>query len=326
MERKDKTNPCPVVILTGFLGSGKTTAINRWLHLDDVPKIGVVVNEFGQVGIDGKLLKPGEVVELGGGCVCCATGSELWEAALVLVDQGCTRIFVETSGIAEPAVLIEQFIQLPFSIKQHFEVCNVACVVDAKHIATFVAKRQEALHQLQAATKVIVTKTDQLVDESMETVHRFLDQHGTTDDRIVMSDGVQHGEVRMSLDWVFASQGVALSKKQPLPHPQGQLQAIAWSTRRPLVRNRLETLLHALDEKILRAKGILFLAEMGGQHPVPVVMHVAGSQMEFKPYEGSSFSDSTVVLIGENMDEASIRLRLAACCLGNDPDGLASVK
>src|SRR4051794_24369134 len=93
--------PTPLLLITGFLGSGKTTLINRWLRQQTGVRLGVVVNEFGQIGIDGALLGPGDILELSDGCVCCAKGTELWEAAVSLIDRAAaTHVLVETSGVA----------------------------------------------------------------------------------------------------------------------------------------------------------------------------------------------------------------------------------
>ena len=105
-----KPAPVPLLLITGFLGSGKTTFINRLLATAGQPKLGVVVNEFGQVGIDGSLLVGSGILELANGCVCCAKGTEMWEAALDLVDKaGAQVLLAETSGLVEPAALFEQY-------------------------------------------------------------------------------------------------------------------------------------------------------------------------------------------------------------------------
>ena len=149
------TAATPLLLVTGFLGAGKTTLINRWLRSPTGGKLGVVVNEFGQIGIDGALLGPGDVVEFSDGCVCCAKGTELWEAALSLVDRaGATHLLVETSGIADPAVLLEQYDLLPEALHTRLDLAGVLCVVDTLHLEDALERRAEARSQLRVADRL----------------------------------------------------------------------------------------------------------------------------------------------------------------------------
>lgn len=306
----------PFVLLTGFLGSGKTTLVNRWLALRDAPRMGILVNEFGQVGIDGRLLGPGDVVEMGGGCVCCATGSELWETALDLaINRDCTHLLVETSGIAEPSVLIEQYHQLSPDFKARFSIRNVVCVVDAKNVFHFAKERAETLHQLQAATQVIVTKTDLVDAEALHRLHAWLDQESVTQQRIALPRTASSGEVRMALDWIYTAPANATWQRRAKHPHAAQLQTVSWTHRGAVLRSRLDQVLQPLVGHVLRIKGIVLLSPSPNRTPVPTVVHLAGEQISYEPYNGSDCTDSTLVFIGASLDETALRLQLASCAL-----------
>nr|MCU0659535.1 hypothetical protein [Polyangiaceae bacterium] len=112
----------PVTVLTGFLGAGKTTLLNRWLQGYQPGEVAVLVNEFGEVGVDGALLHAeGRLVEeLTDGCVCCVVQESLVTSLALVAGKRPRRIFLETSGLAEPAPVVEalQYGNLP-SLLRH---------------------------------------------------------------------------------------------------------------------------------------------------------------------------------------------------------------
>merc|ERR1719462_546342 len=132
----------PVTILTGFLGAGKTTLLNHILSANHGKKIGIIENEFGAVSIDDKLLKQGQkrnteevVIEMKNGCICCTVRTDLTSALADMFKGGreFDSIIIETTGMADPAPVIQTFCVDEFSQK-HLELDACITVVDAKHI------------------------------------------------------------------------------------------------------------------------------------------------------------------------------------------------
>src|SRR5579883_1719759 len=121
----------PVVVLTGFLGAGKTTLINRLLARGRMGRVGVIVNELGAVGIDGALLgSAARRVELPGGCVCCQLGDDLARTVMELLDGSPLRaIVIETTGVAEPIPVAWTLERPPVS--ERVRVAAVVTLVDA---------------------------------------------------------------------------------------------------------------------------------------------------------------------------------------------------
>jgi G3E family GTPase len=163
--------PVPVTIVSGFLGSGKTTLINYLLQHNENEPIAVIENEFGEVNIDKALLAQSgnvQIVELGGGCVCCSIRGELTESlkALALqIEKGelCARRFIlETTGLADTAPIIQTFFA-DETLREQYILDGVVTLVDAKHIQKQLDEHKVALSQIGFADRIIVTKTD-LVD------------------------------------------------------------------------------------------------------------------------------------------------------------------
>ena len=127
----------PTTVLTGFLGSGKTTLLNHILSRHDTRRLAVIVNEFGEVGIDGQLVIGAEedILELNNGCICCTVRSDLTRAVGNILASGraIDHILIETSGLADPAPVIQSFI-LDETLRSSTELDAIVTVVDARHV------------------------------------------------------------------------------------------------------------------------------------------------------------------------------------------------
>ncbi len=158
----------PVTVLTGFLGAGKTTLLNRLLRGTTGKRYAVIVNEIGELGVDGALVigAEEEVYELNNGCVCCKLRGDLLRIASHLVRRvgGFDGILIETSGMADPAPVLQTF-QFDDLLRQHTRLDSVICVADARHLATQLLDAPEAQAQLAQADLVLLNKAD-LADEA----------------------------------------------------------------------------------------------------------------------------------------------------------------
>lgn len=167
----------PVTVLTGFLGSGKTTLLNHLLSQGEVEGTAVIVNEFGEVGIDGQLVVgvDEDVVEINNGCICCTVRADLVSTIerLLAGPRGVRRILIETSGLADPAPVIQSFI-LDERLRAETELDALVTVVDARHNPIWLALGDQteaaggeniAKEQIAFADLLLLNKTD-LVDEA----------------------------------------------------------------------------------------------------------------------------------------------------------------
>ena len=152
-----------VIILTGFLGAGKTTLLNRILTADHGRHIAVIVNEFGEIGIDHHLLiaSDQEIVQMNNGCICCTVQGDLVRSLLELAEQRSKfdTVVIESTGLAEPAP-VAQTLYADERIRSEFTLDGVVTVVDAKHISTQLEESAEAREQIAFADLILLNKTD----------------------------------------------------------------------------------------------------------------------------------------------------------------------
>ena len=158
----------PVSILTGFLGSGKTTLLSKLMHHPEMERIAVIVNEFGEVGLDDALVMEAneEVVLLNSGCLCCTVRGDLVDTLKTLFKDRAKskipnfdRIVIETTGLADPAPILHTMMADPF-LMTRFRLDGVITVVDAFHAMTQFDQQFESVKQAAVADRIVLTKTD----------------------------------------------------------------------------------------------------------------------------------------------------------------------
>jgi len=166
---QDSTNTAvPVNVLTGFLGSGKTTLLQHLLRASNMQRTVVLINEFGEIGLDHLLVERVDesVVLLQSGCICCSIRDDLSGALRSLLtrrDQAqipdFDRVVIETTGLADPAPILYTLAAEPV-VRHHFRLANVITTVDAVNAALHLSRNPEGLKQVAAADRLVVTKTD----------------------------------------------------------------------------------------------------------------------------------------------------------------------
>ena len=157
------TDKIPVTVLTGYLGAGKTTLLNRILSEDHGKRYAVIVNEFGEVGIDNELIVGAdeEVFEMNNGCVCCTVRGDLIRVLSGLMKRKgkFDAIIVETTGLADPGPVAQTFF-VDDDVRAKAQLDSVTTVVDAKHLPLRLADSHEAVEQIAFADQIILNKTD----------------------------------------------------------------------------------------------------------------------------------------------------------------------
>jgi G3E family GTPase len=163
----------PVTVLTGYLGAGKTTLLNRILTEEHGKRYAVIVNEFGEVGIDNDLVVGAdeEVFEMNNGCVCCTVRGDLIRVLQGLMKRkgGFDAIVVETTGLADPGPVAQTFF-VDDDVKARTYLDSVTAVVDAKHILLRLGDSREAVEQIAFADQIVLNKTDLVSEDDLRHV------------------------------------------------------------------------------------------------------------------------------------------------------------
>src|SRR5215471_13408300 len=172
----------PVSVITGFLGSGKTTLLNKLLHHAGMGDSAVIINEFGEVALDHLLVEAieGEVAVLASGCVCCTLRSDLEQTLRDLLARrdrtevpAFSRILVETTGLADPAPIVQLLLNNP--LVSHFvRLDTVVTTVDAVNGLRHLEEHAEAVKQAALADRLLLTKTDLASPDTIEALQRQL--------------------------------------------------------------------------------------------------------------------------------------------------------
>lgn len=183
MASDDPLAPIPLVILTGYLGAGKTTHLNRWLKATDAADTLVIVNEYGEVGFDHLLIEdaPGDIVLLAAGCLCCTVRGDFvatLEDILRRRDNKRIRFFrrvvLETTGLADPLPILHAVLQHPY-LSKRFAIASVTTLVDAVNGADTLAEHEDARRQVMLADRLLLTKAELATPDALAGLRHHLE-------------------------------------------------------------------------------------------------------------------------------------------------------
>jgi G3E family GTPase len=295
-----------ITIVTGFLGSGKTTLLRAMLARGAGRRLALVVNEIGQAGFDGPALgRAGgpPMVELTGGCICCAAGSDFLVAVEELIDMADPeQIVVETTGLAEPGGMIRQ------ARAAGLPLDAVVAVAAAAGLSGALAASPVAEWQLRAADLLVLSKVDLAGPEAIALAEARLRALNPRAPIIPAANGA------IDPGLLF---GPRLADADPQAAP-GHLgldgfSSFVWAGAAPLRRAALIELMSSLPPQIYRAKGIIHC----GDAPWPDELHYVGGRLEltaFRPREAAR-PLNRLVFIGAGAEgaRAEVCARLAGC-------------
>ncbi len=289
----------PVTVLSGFLGSGKTTLLNHLLREPHGFRVAVVVNEFGEVGVDGSLVAGGErFVEVENGCICCALNEELESLLRALVARGgFDHILIETTGLADPLPVAWTFLRR--GLHERLRVDALVTVADALNLDAALRESPLVELQIERADLLLLNKVDCVPDagEAAEVLLRSINSRApiarTTFARVPW--GLLLGAAELDLE----------------PPPPGHAHAMEPGYKACTVRPAgvlddaaLEDWLEDLPAEVWRLKGVV---RTNGGAPWSVVHAVAGrATLEPLP-EGHEPGEPRLVFIGRHLDPAALQ-------------------
>ncbi|MGL5939887.1 MAG: CobW family GTP-binding protein [Waterburya sp.] len=341
----------PVTIITGFLGSGKTTLLNHILTNQEGLKTAVLVNEFGEIGIDNELIVSTDesMVELNNGCICCTINEDLVNAVYKILEREdkIDYLVVETTGLADPLPVALTF--LGTELRDMTRLDSIVTMVDCANFSLDLFNSEAAYSQIQYGDVIVLNKTD-LVDEADVDALEVRIKDIKKDARIIRT---QKSQVSLPLilsvglfesDQYFEqTESTAHNHDHDHDHDHEHhdhhdhehhdhdhhdhshhlendgFTSISFQFEQPLAIRKFQYFLdNQLPENVFRAKGILWFDESEKRH----VFHLSGKRFTLEDEEWRGEKKTQLVLIGQNLDKKTLREQIENCvCLPKDNRG-----
>jgi len=323
----ERREPVVANLLTGFLGAGKTSLLNRLLSKPSLSDTAVLINEFGMVALDHLLVQSvnDNIVLLKSGCICCSIRTDLKDAILSLFDRlrrgkvrPFGRIVIETTGLADPVPILATLSVDPM-LKYHFRIGNIIAVVDVPNGAHNIEPYPESARQVAVADRIIISKSDLANHEAIDRLRDVLTRINPAAEAVLLDEATDPAEALL-LDTIHdlgarpaevaSWMAAETSHRYDHDHAHGVNlhgsigafvieadRAVAW----PRFALWLSMLIHRHGRQILRLKGLIDIE--GAETPVVVhgVQHII-----HRPFHLAAWPDgirrTRIVVIGESLD------------------------
>lgn len=321
----------PTTILTGFLGSGKTTYLNHLLEQNPNTRYAIIENEYGEQSIDSELIIRGDddIVELNNGCLCCTLNDNLYDILNILYQRRdeYDEVIIEATGVADPRGLATPFTAHP-SIKKQFPLRRIICLVDASLIKRQLNETEEAIHQITFSDVLLVNKTDLVHQSYLSTLVERLQKlnplalvvKGQQKDFPLIEIEKRNPQFNDVLsnseeEHHAATQDFPVPKPQRHHHDHAHTDGIVSCTvvfDQPFdyqtLRHRLTVYLLFQAQDLYRMKGLLWLGDSDQQS--------VGKRLVFeekKPWKATEKRQSKIVFIGKNIQKEALEKMLSRC-------------
>ena len=309
----------PVSILTGFLGAGKTTLLNYILKEQTDYRFGVIINEVGEIGIDGKLVETQteDIVEMSNGCLCCTVRKDLVKGVQKLLKRDhVDYILIETTGVADPGPIAQTFLNIP-QLQQYARLDSIITVVDAEHLPAQLREAEVAREQIALGDFILLNKTDLVTADHLGIIKEQifeLNPHArifqTEHSRVPLKELLDLNAFNLDLKLSNAPDFLDELKR----NTHSDINSFSFKFDRPFAVEELETQLEELAKrsKVYRSKGILWI----GGTPRRAVFHGVNNRFTIywdRLWEKDEPRLSQLVFIGKDLDQPQIEESLKRC-------------
>ena len=317
----------PITIITGFLGSGKTTLLNHILSNQKGIKTAVLVNEFGEIGIDNELIikTEEEMIELSNGCICCSINGELVESIEKLINNNnnLDYIIIETTGLADPLPVAMTL--LGSELRDKTRLDSIITLIDAENFNNIILESSIGRSQIIYGDILLLNKCDLVSDKNIEETISILKEikndarilksiKGNIPLNLLLSVGLFETDIINEHKSDHDHSHHHHDKSKEVNNKIEDFLSISFQTKNPFSLRKFQYFLdNQLKSNVFRAKGILWFLESERRH----VFHLAGKRISIEDSEWEEERNNQIVLIGKDLNKVEILDQLNSC-IDND--------
>ena len=301
----------PVLLVTGFLGSGKTTFLNWLIHTHPDKKISLILNEFGDVKLESQFIEQnsgGEVAELANGCMCCVAKSDIPRVIDLILERSpqTQYIIIEASGLSDPDPIHDALRSR--GVSEKVTLSSVLCIVDAVNFENTRSDHSIVMSQIGDADVIILSKVKEAGEETTQRVKNFIESIGVNTKVILWDDDLDPDLFLMS-DEHLKDRIVNRSEDQH-DHEHEQYDEYWFSTEHQMDLDLFKDAMNSLPSNIVRSKGYVF------SNNKKYMLQYVGGKLEITGSEwGDENPDTKVLFLGKGLDKDEIEGKMLSCVM-----------